>query len=101
MKKEYLEQLKKEIPENDHVEDTNELRDVDAWVQAGKPFCWEVVQQLENYVALRDTGYGSIALFKDDVLQGIDVGTVISNDYQVVLVGNYNDFEGPALFKRM
>lgn len=72
---------------------------VKSWEQVGEPFVWEIIDRIDDYLLLSDTGYGKLVLIKDYKIMSMSNNFVISHDKTVVGLGEYYGVDKPGLYK--
>lgn len=70
--------LKRRVGGN-HAFDQKQQMEQDAWLAAGRPHTWILVESQSIYEVYVDVGFGSIALFVGDVCAGVGKDCVVTD----------------------
>jgi len=74
------------------------------WIAAEKPYLWcrkvVVIDEGETITLVRDIGYGTLALFRGETLEGLGINQILTPDGKYMGVDTYAG-EPPQLYKRI
>lgn len=93
-----LSQLAEKMPNNPHVNFSEDKSNIPVWEKEGRPFLWEHVESANGYHAFFDRGYGWLCIFKDKTLLDYGVDDEIVRDEIIFLNRKFYDVANSLYF---
>lgn len=94
-----IEILKQEIKSHPSVWGSDICKTLGYWKQADKPFVWEIMDRIDDYLFLSDSGYGKFILIKDYKIMSVGNNFVVSHDKTIIGLSEYYGVDKPKLYK--